>query len=212
MPTPGVDNPDAVNGWLHNPAHDYTKLIQGIDVSNLQGTIDWHKVAGAGVKFAICKVTEGTNFADPDYIANVKGATAAGIHAFNYFFAHPAESFQGQLSFIRAKAIGPQTELDLEVNDGMTWPQLEQFGKQYFANNPSALLYSNLDYLSHLRDAPWGHQLWLAEYGVPWPARPCTVWQYGAGTVPGISTPCDLDYFMPNQAAFDAWAVHAYKP
>lgn len=36
----------------------------GIDVSRHQGTIDWAKVASAGVKFAIVKATEGN--CEPD--------------------------------------------------------------------------------------------------------------------------------------------------
>ena len=37
--------------------------LQGIDVSNLQGTINWTTVASEGVTFAYIKATEGTSTA-----------------------------------------------------------------------------------------------------------------------------------------------------
>ena len=48
-------------------------VLEGIDVSHWQGTINWPKVAAAGKKFAIIKATEGTNYVDPHYATNRAG-------------------------------------------------------------------------------------------------------------------------------------------
>src|SRR4051812_17577721 len=40
-------------------------VTEGVDVSHWQGTINWATVAGAGIKFAFCKATEGTTYVDP---------------------------------------------------------------------------------------------------------------------------------------------------
>ncbi|MDR0271003.1 glycoside hydrolase family 25 protein [Paenibacillus sp.] len=57
---------------------------QGIDVSHWQGNIDWRKVAASGISFAFIKATQ--NSMDPQFLANVKGAKAAGmmIGAYHY--------------------------------------------------------------------------------------------------------------------------------
>ncbi|MEC0370902.1 glycoside hydrolase family 25 protein [Paenibacillus chibensis] len=57
---------------------------QGIDVSHHQGVINWAKVAASGISFAFIKATQ--NSMDPQFLANVKGAKAAGllIGAYHY--------------------------------------------------------------------------------------------------------------------------------
>ncbi|WP_433618807.1 glycoside hydrolase family 25 protein [Paenibacillus cellulositrophicus] len=50
---------------------------QGIDVSHHQGVIDWPAVAAAGISFVFIKATQ--NSMDPKFLANVKGAKAAGL-------------------------------------------------------------------------------------------------------------------------------------
>jgi GH25 family lysozyme M1 (1,4-beta-N-acetylmuramidase) len=86
---------------------------QGIDVSNHQGTINWNSLKSK-VAFAYIKATEGTSkthsksycarsprstynpsttdFIDPDFSANYKGATKIGIIRGAYHFARPDKS------------------------------------------------------------------------------------------------------------------------
>ena len=44
--------------------------VQGIDVSNWQGDIDWDKVRAAGTQFAFIKATEGGDYLDPKFARN----------------------------------------------------------------------------------------------------------------------------------------------
>src|SRR5437764_1160640 len=44
--------------------------ITGVDVSNLQGSINWAAVAGSGQRFAYLKASEGIQFVDRYFTAN----------------------------------------------------------------------------------------------------------------------------------------------
>ena len=63
--------------------------IPGIDVSHRQNAIDWDKVAGSGIRFAIAKATEGRSYIDPLFSTNRADAMAAGITFGAYHFARP---------------------------------------------------------------------------------------------------------------------------
>ena len=64
-------------------------LLEGIDVSTWQGTIDYAKVAASGRRFVVAKATEGIGFTDPKWIANRTAAPAAGLLVAGYHFARP---------------------------------------------------------------------------------------------------------------------------
>lgn len=61
-------------------------MIQGVDVSAVQGQIDWKAVAASGIRFAICKVSEGL-YVDPSGLRNLDGCREAGIPCGAYVFA-----------------------------------------------------------------------------------------------------------------------------
>ncbi|MGP4111870.1 GH25 family lysozyme [Streptomyces sp. 4N509B] len=69
-----------------------TTGVQGIDVSNWQGSINWSSVRGAGIQFAWMKATEGTTYTDPRFDANYPAAHAAGVIRGAYHFALPDRS------------------------------------------------------------------------------------------------------------------------
>jgi len=60
--------------------------LQGIDVSNHQGTIDWIMLPGQGVDFAYIKATEGGDFVDKSFARNWEGAGNVGIKRGAYHF------------------------------------------------------------------------------------------------------------------------------
>ena len=53
-------------------------VVQGIDVSEFQGAINWSAVKAAGKQFAFIRVSDGT-YQDPKFATNWAGAKAAGI-------------------------------------------------------------------------------------------------------------------------------------
>lgn len=62
--------------------------VQGIDVSQWQGEIDWRKVARAGVDFAYIKATEGGDHLDNRFLENWKAAKRAGVPRGAYHFVY----------------------------------------------------------------------------------------------------------------------------
>lgn len=73
-----------------NPSPCYTPKITtpGIDVSKWQGpNIDWPAVAASGIKYAFIRASCGM-VQDPQYLPNLLGATAAGLHTGAYHYLH----------------------------------------------------------------------------------------------------------------------------
>jgi GH25 family lysozyme M1 (1,4-beta-N-acetylmuramidase) len=67
--------------------------VAGVDVASFQhpsgAAINWAQVAGAGMKFAAVKVTEGNYYANPWARADLPGAQRAGLAIMAYHFAIP---------------------------------------------------------------------------------------------------------------------------
>src|SRR5436190_6849314 len=63
--------------------------VTGVDVNGAKGPIDWGRVRQAGFDFAILKATEGRTFDDERFVANRRGAKAAGLVVGAYHFARP---------------------------------------------------------------------------------------------------------------------------
>lgn len=66
-----------------------TSVVEGVDVSNGQGTIDWTKVAASGRGFAFMKATQGDYNTQTSFAANWAGSKAAGILRSPYHFFDP---------------------------------------------------------------------------------------------------------------------------
>ena len=79
------------------------QFIQGFDAYSGDGAINWTTAKNAGIKFAFVKATEGVNFVDSRFTANMQGATAAGIYIGTYHICRvdskngvPFTSYDGQ--------------------------------------------------------------------------------------------------------------------
>ena len=88
-------SPDGVVGPLTWAASTSTipvpseSRIWGIDVSAIQGAIDWPAVRASGIEFAYVKASEGAGYTDPRFLRNVQGALEAGLAVGAYTFARP---------------------------------------------------------------------------------------------------------------------------
>lgn len=63
-------------------------MIPGVDVSSVQGVIDWPRVASSGVRFAWLKCTQGNDGADPTFGRNMKGCRDTGVYVGAYHYAY----------------------------------------------------------------------------------------------------------------------------
>lgn len=93
-------------------------MILGVDVFSGYGVIDWRRVAAAGVRFAICKCTEGNEPKrnDVHFARNVAGAKAAGIIVGAYHFGYPLRSGPGLPA---GRSPKEQAERFFEVSKGL---------------------------------------------------------------------------------------------
>jgi GH25 family lysozyme M1 (1,4-beta-N-acetylmuramidase) len=217
-------------------------VVEGIDVSHWQGTINWTKVAAAGKKFAIIKATESTNYIDPMYATNHAAAKAAGLWTGAYHFAQPstttndavleADYFAAHINLGAGDLI---PALDLEASGGLSVAALQawvmSFVKEVTAKTGTRpMIYTSPSFwgkymgnTTALADAGY-KTLWVAHWGVTSPTVPAnnwgghgwTFWQYTSdGTVSGISGRVDLDRYNGTDltpVAYSAFKLAATIP
>jgi lysozyme len=192
--------------------------VDGIDVSYYDGTIDWVQVYGAGKRFAIIRVSDGTGFIDPQFARNWTAARAAGIIRAPYQFFRASQDPMAQASLLLAQveqAGGFQPGdlppvMDMETNDGQSVTTVLANMRIWLAALEQArgrppVIYTSARVWTTLAN-PTGfaqYPLWDANWGVMCPNLPpiwskWTFWQSSAsGNVPGISNSSmtDLDSF-----------------
>jgi GH25 family lysozyme M1 (1,4-beta-N-acetylmuramidase) len=197
-------------------------VLEGVDVSQWQGTIDWSGVAYAGKAFVIMKASEGRDYADPKYATNHAGARAYGIRVGAYHFANPdmtandaileADSFVQKMAIL-AGDLNPA--LDLEQTGGLSTADLQAWvsawlNEVYAKVGMRPMIYTSPSFWSSKMGntttfASQGYTvLWIAHWfvGAPtvpannWGGRGWTFWQYDdCGHVLGITGCVDLDRY-----------------
>lgn len=202
-------------------------MTNGIDVSTVQGRIDWKRVRAAKVDFAMIKATQGRgegastknlrNFADSRFAENIIGASAAGIACgvYHYFTAKTVDEVDREAAFF-LKTIAPykskitlwaavdvESEPHLKGIDRTPLTALvRRFMRKITAAGYKPMLYANPNFLTY-RFEPGAFDdvpLWLAYWGrsTPYPGTDPLIWQFGAGTIDGIDG--DVDH---NHGYFD---------
>lgn len=207
--------------WLtYDTTEDGDSMIEkkGIDVSYANGVIDWSKVPGSNVRFAIIRVgcgdyqRNGQMHEDSQFRNNIKGAKANNIHIGYYWFcyARTANEAEREADFccdiLDKCGVKPDFPVcfDYEYDSEKKAPPKESIVKiagawlarvkergYYVAN------YTNQDYLSRGFSQLTGtYDTWLAEWNDnQTPSRSCGIWQYkSTGKVNGISGNVDLDW------------------
>lgn len=64
-------------------------MFKGIDVSSVQGNVDYNWLAAQGITFVIVKCYTGNDGKDPFYEKNIKAAQDAGLKVGLYHFVYP---------------------------------------------------------------------------------------------------------------------------
>lgn len=189
--------------------------LKGIDVSQWQGNIDWQKVKGAGVQFAMLRAGYGRNNLDTKLHRNAQGAIVAGIPIGLYWF-----SYALNVEMARREA---QYAVELAKKYKITWPiayDLEYDTVSYAVKNGVAItkslatqmaiafceeikrlgyipmVYTNLDYLNRYFDrSKLPYDLWYAQYASTASVADKEIWQYSSkGSVPGIAGNVDMNH------------------
>ncbi len=186
-------------------------VVQGIDVSKYQGTVDWAAAKKGGVQFAIARVSDGLGYPDATFVPNWDGMKQQGIvrGVYQFFRAsqdpvQQADYMLGQMAKAGALPNDLPPVMDIETADGVstnavrkamaTWLDYvaQKVGRKpmiYTANFMSSILGSGFT----------GYPLWVANYGAKCPLMPTgwtawIFWQYDdKGTVKGVGTAGGLD-------------------
>ena len=191
--------------------------VEWVDVSYVQGYPNYLQLKADGIHGAIARVNEGT-IEDGSLAWNWPRITAAGLARGGYDFAYTANAatFEANefLSYLRA--VGGWTAndiliLDIEQNAGnLSAAALQQWVLTWCQTVMSATgirpwIYSYLSFISQYlqNSALTAYPLWLANPSAKsWPKAPkpwttIIAWQYGDGTLNGISGSVDLDQVDP---------------
>ena len=185
-------------------------FLDGIDVSAVQGAIDWPAVAEAGFRFAVIKASEGANYCDPRALQNLAGARAAGLRTGVYMFARVSQgdaeaqaerlwtcigdtmpSFRLVLDLESAPAGTPGTDV-VRLGEALSEALERRFGR-------APILYSYPSFLRSLGPALAPSTLarcplWIAQY-----SSTTTPWAPDEGAQPAV------------QAPWTDWAIWQYS-
>ena len=191
-------------------------MLKGIDVSTLQGNIDWAKVPA---DFAMIKATQGRGegaatkllprFTDSRFKSNIVNARCpCGVY--HYFTARDKSKALAEIDYYCSiiepyrKNITLWAALDVEsfYLDGLGKTELTAIVRTALerieVHGFKPMLYTNPNYLRY-RFEPHafdGCDIWLAHYGVskPYSVPNMKIWQYGTTRTDGISTAVDANY------------------
>lgn len=219
------DDPDADTTVLEARVCAAGATTMGVDVSYYQGVIDWTKAKNAGVKFAFIRVSDGTTFQDPKFVANWSGSKNAGVIRGAYQFFRPSQSVTAQADMMIA-AIGTYQPgdlppvIDVEADGGLAPSTVAARVRTWVDRVKNALGVDPIVYTGYYfwRDevgAPTSfanNPMWVAAYtshcpDLPAPWMRWTFWQHtDSGTVAGIPGKVDMNKFNGDLAALQAFA------
>ena len=191
-------------------------MTKGIDVSTIQGNIDWNKVDS---DFAMIKATQGrgegaatrllSRFTDSKFKRNILNCKCPrGVY--HYFTATNKDVAKAEADYFCAivepyqKHISLWAALDVEsfYLAGLGKTELTAIVRTALDHIKSCgfrpMLYTNPNYLKY-KFEPGAFDdvdIWLAHWGVktPYSVPRMKIWQYGMVTVPGVAKKCDGNY------------------
>jgi lysozyme len=198
-------------------ARAHAMPVQGIDVSQWQGDIDWQKARAAGTQFAFIKATEGGDHLDPKFQQNWEEAKRARVPrgAYHMFYWCRAPREQA-LWFVLNVPFDPDAlppVLDLEwnhasrncPNEAPSDVALEKVKIMLEAmeahTGKRPIIYTNVAFHRDVLEGELkDYNFWLrsvaAEPQEVYGDRPWLFWQFTTtGYVPGIEGPVDRNAF-----------------
>lgn len=230
---------DDESGWMTYSAYEDGKrengtegkerdysCLQGIDVSEYQGLIDWSAVADAGCDFAFIRVgyrgygKAGNIFADDYAVRNLQEAKANGLMVGAYFFSQALNEEEAREEAALALEViedsGVALDLPLIYDPEIIkddWGRANDITRGQVKLNTAAFreyvenasewkvdIYSNLPWEHEYFDSETLNQyaIWYADYEkIPQTPYHFSWWQYSnEGSVPGIEGDVDLNLWI----------------
>ena len=107
--------------YTHNAQFDNCIIVDGVDVSAYQETIDWQAVKRNGVDFAIIRVAyrgygaAGNMNPDNCFVKHIEGAKAAGVMVGIYFFSQALNTLEARAEARYTLELLGNYDLDLPI-------------------------------------------------------------------------------------------------
>jgi lysozyme len=210
-------------GWLHLSYPDRTRYtVRGIDVSHHQGVIDWQRVAKTRVRFAYLKASEGGDWRDESFGANLQGAKSNGLAVGAYhFFTFCAPGGVQARSFLELAPpdvtdLPPAVDLEY-VGNCAARPQAGVFARELRAflriiearYHATPVLYTTQTFFDvYLKDEEFArYPLWFRDLTglAALPKKRTVLFRQFAdnGSVDGVKRLVDEDLFMGSNTEFE---------
>ena len=214
------------DGIMTYAGGDQYEVLQGVDVSEHQGWIDWEAVAESGIDFAFIRVgyrgygEAGSLNEDAAAVDNLQRAKAAGLQVGTYIFSQALNEeearAEAQLAVNVIGQAGVEADLPLIYDPEVIhdeWGRANDITRDQVALNTAAFrdevekmsslevdIYSNLPWEDMLFDSDTLNQyrIWYADYEKK-PQTPYHFawWQYtNKGIVPGIEGEVDRNLWI----------------
>jgi len=178
--------------------------MKGIDISSHQGNVDFAKARAAGIEAVIIKVTQGNNYINPYFKNQYANAKANGLKVGFYHFMDKDGAVEEAKHFLNTvSGYDVDFKYVLDIEDQQKWTRAEAsttaraFLDYLISQGKEVAIYTG-DYFyrdtldNSVKDVP----LWVANYNPKPMAINYVGWQYSeTGSVPGVSTPADMDVF-----------------
>ncbi len=206
--------------------------MNGIDVSQWQGNIDFSAVRDAGIELVYIKATEGTDFVCPFFTRNYENAKAEGLMTgfYHYLTARSAGAARQEAYHFVSVTKGLTSEgkpvMDIEDLAGLTGEEIREIALAFlqaveeFSSKTPAIYADAYNASAYFTEEFTAWPLWIAQYHVtrpdtdnPW--ETWVGWQFtDRGAVAGIQGNVDRDVFREGilNAQSDPIEITAERP
>lgn len=176
--------------------------MQGIDVSENNGFIDWQAIKNAGIEFAIVRLGYGRQHLDSRFYENVNGCIQNGIPFGIYYYSYALNEDDAQAEADYVDYILETSGLKEKITKGI-WYDMEDsdgykarrgvtdtqeitnlcsvFINELWRKNYATVgLYANYDWLTNkiYVDQLGGCAVWVAQYNSTCDYEHADIWQY----------------------------------
>ncbi|MBD5160366.1 MAG: glycosyl hydrolase family 25 [Ruminococcus sp.] len=167
--------------------------VWGVDVSNYQGLIDWHKLEEQDISFAFIKATEGSSHVDESARRNLEKIAETGIKksAYHFFSFDSSGETQAEnyISVVGREEIDIPPVIDIEYYadkqsnkpdrkeaEKILRPLLENL-EEYYGVKP--IIYATFPvYLRYVRENFSDYPLWIRSVNIEPDLMDWKFWQY----------------------------------
>lgn len=205
------------------------RQYRGIDISEIQGEIDFEEVRRSGIEAVYIRVGAG-EYTDEYFAENYERAKAAGLKIgfYHYVTARSVEEGRRQARFFASLAAGREPDMrlamDFEYFGSLSVSQINAISEAYLdeltaLTKREAVIYSDLSNARNIfsRALAEKYPLWAAQYGADEPSangkwREWVGFQYtDEGRVGGIYGNVDRNIFTEGIFLSDSWRIDGEK-